>query len=532
MEITLRPYQLECVDEINKLSLGERGLVVLPTSSGKTQIFSNIVMNNKSRSLIIVPSDELKSQAKDKLLNLDPTLDIGLIQANINELSNQICIATRQSLSHSKSTRIERMLEHGGFSLVIIDEIHNATLQIEKILKQINCSKAKVVAFTATPWNKDLHSSFDNIIYTKDILYMLDHGYMCEPKVMQISTKTSLAGVRTVAGEFNQRQLELCVDTSERNDLIVKAYKQMAADRRHTVCYCAGIEHSSNLAKEFRDNGISCESIDSTLSKEERISILDRFEKGITKVISNVAILTTGWDFPPLDAIILARPTKSKILFVQILGRMLRLHEGKVDGLLIDIKDASTSHDIMDMSNIFDVNFKNGQTLSEAREDKKTEDIAKKAEREKIEQERLENLEIIAKQIKLFNKEMRLAFAEDTVSYDWFKCTPSIYAVSESSDHHIAIESGDNEFLVYKVITTKGDKSVEFIDAFQNVTDAILFAEQSIKSPKSFAYKNTLWKKDFSTPSQKKFAPYCKTKWDVHKFFNSSSIKSLLRSFS
>ncbi|MBZ9622868.1 DEAD/DEAH box helicase [Clostridium sp. FP2] len=529
MKITLRPYQLECVDAINKLPLGERGLVVLPTASGKTQIFSNVVANNEGRSLIIVPSDELKCQARDKLLNLDPTLDIGLIQANVNEVSNKICIATRQSLSHKKSTRIERMLEHGNFTKIIIDEVHNATGQIDKILSQMDCSKAKVIAFTATPWSKDLSSVFSNRIYTRDILTMIEEKYLCEPKVIQVSTKTSLAGVKTVAGEFNQRQLELCVDNSERNDLIVKAYKKIAIDRKYTVVYCAGIEHSVNLAAEFQRNGISCGSIDSTLSREERTNIINKFETGVIKVLCNVAILTTGYDFPPLDAIILARPTKSKILFCQILGRMLRLSEGKEDGLLIDFKDASSSHDIMDMDNMFDVNFKNGQKLSEALEDKKNEAEAVRVEREKVELERIENLEIIAKQIKLFNKEMKLAFAE--VSYDWFRCTPSIYAVSESSDHHLAIESGDGEFLIYKVVTEKGNKSVEFVDAFENIIDAIKATEESIKNPKSFAYKDAGWKFDNATENQKKYVPWAKNKFDCHKYFTANSIKSQLRNF-
>lgn len=529
MSFELRDYQKEAITAIDKMSINKPSLIVVPTGGGKTVIMADVAARNKSRTLIILPSTELREQTIDKLKSTDPALDIGSVQGSLDEVSNKIVCSTRQSLTHGKSTRIERMLKYGGFGLIIFDEAHQACSQIIKVLSKMDISESKVLGFTATPFSKDITNVFKEILYNKDILYMIDNSYLVEPKVLQISTKTNLAGVKTIAGEFNQRELELTINNEYRNDLIVKAYVQFASDRKHTLVFASGIEHCEDLTKEFRKQGIKCKNIDSTLSKENRENILEEYKTGKINVLCNVGVLTTGFDDPQTNCIIYARPTNSKILFTQILGRGLRIFEGKTDCLVMDFKDVCSSHDLMDMESLFDVNFKNGQTLNEAREDKKNEEEAIRIQREKIEMERQEQLELVAKQIKLFNKEMHRAFAD--VSYDWYKVTPSIYAVSENSDNHIAIESGDNEFLIYKVITTKDEKSVDFVDSFENVIDAIHYVEDNISNPKSFAYKDAAWKFDKATENQKKYVPWSKTKWDCHKFFTSNSIRSQLRNF-
>lgn len=529
MSYKLRDYQIEAIESIGRMENNSPGLIVLSTGAGKTVVMADVAARNKSRTLIILPLTELREQTIEKLLETDPTLDIGSVQGSLDEVSNKIVCSTRQSLTHSKSTRIQRMLTHGEFSLIIFDEAHQAVSQISKILSKMDVSASKVLGFTATPFSKDITTVFKEMIYNKDILYMIDNNYLVEPKVLQIYTTTSLSGVKTVAGEFNQRELELTVNNDYRNDLIVKAYKEFAADRRHTLVFASGIEHSEDLTKEFTQQGVRCKSIDSTLSQKDRDDTIQQYKTGKIEVLCNVGVLTTGFDDPQTNCVIYARPTKSKILFTQILGRGLRLFEGKTDCLVMDFKDVCSSHDLMDMENLFDVNFKKGQTLSEAREDKKNEEESIRIEREKIEQERIEQMELVAKQIKLFNKEMHRAFAE--VSFDWFKCTPQVYAVSESSDVHIAIESGDKEFLIYKVVTKKEEKKVDFVDSFENVIDAIHYVEENINNPKSFAYKDAEWKKDAATDNQKKYVPWGKNKWDVHCFFTSNSIRTQLRNF-
>jgi len=529
MSYQLRDYQVEAIDSINDMESNKPGLIVLSTGAGKTVVMADVAARNTSRTLIILPSTELREQTIEKLKETNPDLDIGSVQGSLDEVSNKIVCSTRQSLTHSKSTRIQRMISYGEFGLIIFDEAHQAVSQISKILSKIDTTKSKIVGFTATPFSKDITNVFKEILYSKDILYMIDNNYLVEPKVIQISTKTSLAGVKTTAGEFNQRSLELTVNNDYRNDLIVKAYKEFASDRKHTLVFASGIEHCEDLTKEFINQGIKCNNIDSTLSQVDRDKVLKQYKTGKIDVLCNVGVLTTGFDDPQTNCIIYARPTKSKILFTQILGRGLRIFKDKVDCLVMDFKDVCSSHDLMDMESLFDVNFKKGQTLNEAREDKRHEAEIVRIEREKIEIARIEQLELVAKQIKLFNKEMHRAFTN--VSYDWMKVSPNIYAVSESSDHHMAIESGNGEFLIYKVTTKKDNKAVEYVDSFENVTDAIQYVEDNIMNPKSFAYPDAEWKKDAATANQKKYVPWSKTKWDCHKFFTSNSIRSQLRNY-
>lgn len=529
MGYELRPYQKECIEAIGNMQNNKPGLVVLSTGSGKTVIMADVAARNPGRTLIVVISSELRQQTIDKLLETDNTLDIGSVQGSLDEVHTKIVISTRQSLTHGKSTRIQRMLTHGEFGLIIFDEAHTATSQISKIISKVDTSASKVIGLTATPFNKDISQVFKDITYSKDILYMIDNKYLCEPKVIQVSTKTSLLGVKTVAGEFNQRELELTVNNDYRNDLIVKAYKEFASDRKHSLVFCSGIDHCTDLSKEFNLHGVKCANVDSTLSQKERDSVINKYKNGDIDVLCNVGVLTTGFDHPQTDCIIYARPTKSKILFTQILGRGLRLAPNKTDCLVIDFLDVVSSHDLMSMDNLFDVDFKKGQKLSEAREDKKNEDTAKKLVKEKIQREREEQLELVAKQIKLFNKEMHRAFAE--VSFDWFKVSGQIYAVCEAMDDYYAIESSGNEFIIYKVITTKDKKDTQYVDAYENVVDAIKYVEEGIKNPKSFAYKDSSWKRDLATEKQKQYAPWAKTKWQVNCFFASNSIKSQLRNF-
>jgi len=127
MGYSLREYQEESLEIINNLERGKPGLIVHPTGAGKGVLLSYIAANAKGRSLIIVPSSELREDMILKLNNIDSSLDVGSVQASLDEVDSKVIIATRQSLTHNKSTRIERMLKHGDFEYVIFDERSSST---------------------------------------------------------------------------------------------------------------------------------------------------------------------------------------------------------------------------------------------------------------------------------------------------------------------------------------------------------------------------------------------------------------------
>lgn len=531
----LRDYQEESVVAMNNIPLGERGLIVLPTGSGKTICMAELCRQSEGRTLIIVISKELREQTIDKIkLMCGDDISIGSVQSTLNQVDAKIIIATRQSLSNKKSNRIEQMLEYGEFSTIIFDEVHIAVEQCLKIIQKFNNEKLKTIGFTATPYNKQMVKIFNEITYSKDILWMIENKYLIEPRAFEIETTTDISNVKTVGGEFVQSQLEKAINTDDRNDLIVQGYKKFAMDRKHTIAFASGIEHSRDLCAEFNKQGITCAYVDSTLTKDERETVLKGFREGIYRTICNVGVLSTGYDFPEVDNIMFCRPTKSKILYIQQLGRGLRIADGKENCLVLDFKDVVSKHNLMDISSVFDVDMLDGETPTEALEREKLADEKEKEEREKErikkEEDRRRVEEIIAKEMELFNTNLDSTFRENSY-YDWYKINYKMYALSESSDIHYVILKDGSDFSTYKVSTKKENKFCDELDVFTNVIDAIKYIEnENLTDARSFADKDAKWKKQPATANQLKWIKFktVHNKWEAHQYFTVWQVKKLV----
>lgn len=523
MGFKLRDYQQNAISKINEMNASSAGVIALPTGAGKTVVFSKLSAMTKGRVLIVVPSKELREQAIEKLEATDSSLDIGSVQAKLDEVDSDIIVATRQSLTHKKSNRLERMIDKGKFEIVIVDECHNAVNQIKRIKDNVN-SDVKFIGFTATPFNQDMTKVFDGIIFEKPLLEMIREGYLCEPKALYVHSDVDLSGVKTVAGEFNQKQLEQAVNTVDRNELLLNTYVKYAKDRKSTIIFASGIDHSNEIEKTFKDKGIECRSVDSTIDDDVRDEIIEDFKNGKLPVIVNVGILTTGFDCPRTDCIIYARPTKSKILYTQILGRGLRNCEGKEDCLVIDIVDVMKKHDLMSMSDIFGVKIEDGETVSEAMKNRENERLQYEQELKAKEQERLR---LIEEQVKLFKMNMGNYFVD--AYYDWFKCNNDTFALSETGNTHYVIEKNDEDFIVYKVVYDKQTKETEEVNSGDNLVELIEFVEnKAIERYTSFTYRKAKWKHQAATDNQRKYARTANTKWDAHKYFVKSHIRTAL----
>lgn len=510
-------------------------LITVPTGGGKAILLAEYASKIKGRCLIVVPNTELREQAIEKLKMVDPHIDVGSVQGAINQVSNKVIVATRQSLTHSRSTRIEQMLQHGNFDTIIIDEVHQAVDQVKKIIHRIKIKNIKIIGLTATPWNRKLNEVFDGMDYYISILDMIMQNYLCEPLALMVHSKTNLSDVKTTAGEFNQKELEDAVDTVERNELIVKSYQEYAKDRKSALVFCVGIEHLNHVVEEFNRDGIYCKGVDSTYNAEDRKSIIEEFKSGKLPVLVNCGVLTVGFDYPRLDCIILARPTKSKILYTQILGRGLRIHPEKENALIIDINDIVRKHDLMSLSSVFDIPIKSGETIRKAtdrvKKEKEDEEIRKqKEELRKVERERIkqEEMKIVAEKIKLFNKDMKAAF--ENTKLDWFRCDNLSYILTYAKDVHYVIEGVNNKFCVYNVVTEKENKHIELIIEFNNVKDAITYVDKRSKK-NTYTDKNSDWKSDPATDGQRKYCSWAKSKSDAHKYFCASSISGMLKKY-
>ncbi|MBC5995481.1 DEAD/DEAH box helicase [Romboutsia ilealis] len=529
--IELRDYQIECVDKILNMKDGNK-ICYLPTGSGKTIIMSEIARRLTGRVLIVVDQQELRQQSIDKIKMIcGENESVGSVQGKLDDVYKRIVVATRQSLIHPKSDRLHRILENGNFEIVMFDECHRAVHQIQTIINKINATI--VVGFSATPWNVELRSIFDGFIYEKDTIEMIENGYLCDVNCLAVKSNTDLSTVSVVAGEFNQKQLSDTVDNASRNSLIVKAYKEYASDRKHTVIFATSIDHATNLANAFNLNNISARSLDSTISSDERERVLNDFKKGKYKVLVNCQILTTGFDFDALSCIIMAAPTKSKIKYVQQLGRGLRLYEDKKDCLVLDIAD-NYKNNLMSMKSIFDVN--DSETILKAKERKEYE--KREQERRLEEQRKIEEEEerIRLEQINLFNQDIHNL--QDASNLDWYfgsvnKSDVAILSSNANTDFYIV--KYNNLYYSYKYKKLDGYKyKLEIISESSSLLEILQEVEKlAIQYGSSFINKNNRksWKQDKATVKQINAckSERIKTKWDAHKHFSRRNMWYALR---
>ena len=503
----LRYYQEDCIKEILKMNKGEKKIVEACTGAGKTIIMSELCRLTDKRVLIVVMSSELKEQTVEKLkMVCGENVDVGCVQGIQDEVSNRIIVATRQSLTSSKSTRIERMLQYGEFEYILLDECHMAVQQQKKIIENVSTKNTKCIGFSATPYNKDLKKIYSDFIYRKDLFSMIKEKFLVPPRCFIVESNTDISKVKTTGGEYVISDLDRVVNNTDRNNLIVNAYKEKCTDRKQTIVFATSIEHSNDLANEFKNNGIKAMSIDSTLDKKEREKVFNKFKNGEINVITNVGICTTGLDIPSIDSLILARPTKSKSLFVQMVGRSLRLSPEtyKEDALIIDIADNTNRHSLINCKTIFDI--ENGETPIEA-EQRRNKEEKEKIERKKKEEElRLQQEEEIRLQeIELFNETVNNILNNSTL--DWFTTRINgtlVACLSSTINNTYVIRKEENIFKCYLYKQKPYfDYDFELLEENDNLQELQETIENiALEEGSNFISKSASWKYEKATQKQ------------------------------
>jgi len=217
------------------------------------------------------------------------------------------------------------------FDLAIEDECH------EVYKKQTEFKQSwKLVPFigiTATPYTKGLGNIYDHLINEITINDLIEQGYLVECEVYGPS-QPDMKGV-TGGADFNQKQTaERCQESGLVASIIQTWHK--LADNKQTICFATNILHSKYIVDEFVKSGVNAKHIDAYSDTQERYEIIEGFKEGYIKLISSVGVLTTGFDAPNAEVGIMARPTKSLMLSVQMIGRLLRIHPGKDKALILD----------------------------------------------------------------------------------------------------------------------------------------------------------------------------------------------------
>lgn len=344
--ITLRDYQEACVQRVleayQRQPRGGSALIVLPTGGGKTLVFAEIARRLGLTTLIIAHREELLRQAAEKYHLIDPTALIGQVGAGRHEWGAPVTIASVQTISRPEHLKA---LQRFGYQLVVIDECHHsATDGYLSVLRAL--PEAFLLGVTATPDRldrQDISSIFGEPVFSMGIVEMIEQGYLCDLRAIAVRTMTSLDDLHTQAGDFKQDELEEVIDTEERNERVVRAYLEHAKGRS-ALCFAVTVAHAQHLVETFARFEVRAAMVCGETPQEERRRILSAYEHGEIEVLCNVGVLTEGYDAPQTSCIILARPTQSRALFVQCVGRGSRLAPGKRDCVILDITDNCLKH--------------------------------------------------------------------------------------------------------------------------------------------------------------------------------------------
>lgn len=341
----LRPYQKEALEAI--LSAEDKGitkqLVVLPTGAGKTILFAQLPLMRKDSlpMLVLAHRAELLNQAKSKIELINPELSVGIEQAEKKAGYTDVVIASVPTLGRDNSSRIEEYPKD-YFKTIVVDEAHHAAAtSYRRILDYFNPDL--LLGVTATPQRSDsvrLIDVFQEIVYYKSIQDLIKQGWLSPLTGYRVKTTTDISSVEIQNGEYKQDQLLEAVDNPIRNSSIVNAYNDLALNKK-TIVFAAGVNHAKSLARAFEENGSLVRIILGETEEQERSQILSDFSAGNINIIINVGVLTEGFDEPSIEAIILAKPTRSTLLYTQIVGRGTRLYVGKESCMIIDIADVT-----------------------------------------------------------------------------------------------------------------------------------------------------------------------------------------------
>jgi superfamily II DNA or RNA helicase len=334
MKRDLRPHQSLAIEKLRQ-SLGSgkrRPVLQAPTGFGKTRLAAAVIegaLAKDKRVIFTVPALSLVDQTVEAFWN-DGVRNIGVIQGchGMTDWSRPVQVASVQTL--------QRRQDLPQADVVIIDECHRWFDFYPKWMMDPAWQNRPFIGLSATPWTRGLGRYFDDLIIAATTKDLITAGYLSPFRVFAPS-HPDLTGVRTVAGDYHEGDLSGVMNDSTLVADVVDTWLGRAQNRS-TFCFAVDRAHAKHLQQQFITAGVSTGYIDAYTPSKEREDIHRKFQDGQNRIVCNVGCLTTGIDWD-VRCIILARPTKSEMLFVQIIGRGLRPAEGKEDCLILDHSD-------------------------------------------------------------------------------------------------------------------------------------------------------------------------------------------------
>jgi DNA repair protein RadD len=342
----LRGYQVRALDACRAvIRAGKRRvLLVAPTGSGKTTIAAECIRSaiaRGSRTLFLAHRRELLDQCHDRLLEFG--VESGIIRADDPRMDPDQAVQVA-----SVQTMVRRLERFAGdsFDLIIVDEAHHTRANTyAKILDHFSGARA-TLGLTATPIRADgrgLVESYDVLVEAASMRELVALGFLVPVRMYTSPTSLDLTGVHRSQGDYVLSELGERMNRETLVGNIVGEWQRLAGDRR-TAIFATTAAHSQSIARRFVEAGIIAEHLDGTMDDDDRDAVLDRVRSGATQVITNCALLSEGWDQPEISCCVLARPTKSLGLYLQMSGRALRPAPGKTDCIILDHGNCFREH--------------------------------------------------------------------------------------------------------------------------------------------------------------------------------------------
>lgn len=326
-------------------------VLALPTGAGKTVIFSELIRRARHPVLVLAHRDELLTQARDKIEAAlrrggDRIRQVAVEQGKLRApRSAAVVVASIRSL-HDE--RIGRVLAGRDIRLVIYDECHHAVADANRrVLEQLGALRddwpGTLVGLTATTRRADgrgLGEVFERIVYHRSLREMIDDGYLRPLRGLRIDTGVDIGPVPLHGEDFEVEALEEAIDIESRNVLVARSIQELTRDRR-TIAFCVGVRHAENLCAALVRLGVPAGIVCGEMPRADRRRTLADFARGRLRVITNVGVLTEGFDDPGVSAIAMVRPTRSESMYLQCVGRGMRRHPDADDCLVLDFVDLS-----------------------------------------------------------------------------------------------------------------------------------------------------------------------------------------------
>lgn len=403
----LRPYQETARQKVQEEweEGKKRTLLVLPTGTGKTIVFSKIIedrVKKGERVLVIAHRGELLEQASDKLYK-STGLKTATEKAEQTSLGSfyRVVVGSVQTLQREK--RLNQFPPE-YFDTIVIDEAHHAISDgYQRVLHHFE--DANVLGVTATPDRGDMRnlgSYFESLAYEYGLAEAIKSGYLSPIKALTIPLKLDLSNVKQQAGDFSTKDLGTALDPYL--EQIAEEMKKQCFNRK-TVVFLPLVKTSQKFRDILNKHGFKAAEVNGESADREQI--LKDYEEGKYNVLCNSMLLTEGWDCPSVDCVIVLRPTKVRALYSQMVGRGARLAPGKKELLLLDFLWHTERHELCHPANLIATDEAVAKKMTENIEELGAPIDLEQAEQQAKEDVALEREESLAKQLSEMKRRKR-----------------------------------------------------------------------------------------------------------------------------